>query len=166
MTEQPVDATPLIMPPGRDEAPPATGPTCETCGVELVYAGRGRPPRRCPEHRKERTKTRITDAPIPTAPTSLGVAGKAARVLGSYNGIVAIGLHIAGLPETSKYIVQCNPTFEEQVAAALASDEKLAKRILGSGQTTALAGLAFAYGPLAFTAVMMARAELRKRNGE
>src|SRR4051794_19249437 len=26
--------------------------TCEVCGTELTYSGRGRPPKRCPDHKK------------------------------------------------------------------------------------------------------------------
>jgi hypothetical protein len=35
------------------DTPPRKVRTCEVCGTELQYAGRGKPPKYCPEHRKQ-----------------------------------------------------------------------------------------------------------------
>lgn len=49
-------------PPEFDEQPSsaetAADPlTCEVCGTALEYSGRGRKPKRCPEHRRQTTNT-------------------------------------------------------------------------------------------------------------
>lgn len=45
-----------------DTPAPEVGPTCETCGTAIVWAGRGRKPRFCPDHKK-RTGTGSVRSP-------------------------------------------------------------------------------------------------------
>lgn len=155
MSEKPIDQVPLIMPPGQDVTPETESDalTCGVCGKELIYKGTGRKPKYCPTHRQvafqqAKKKTASLSESMPRGEKATGNAAKAATVLATYNGVAGIGLHYAGFPKTAEALVDSNKIFEEQVAVALAGDEKLAKRILGSGQMSAAAGIAIAYAVL------------------
>jgi hypothetical protein len=43
------------QPDGDGLQPPVTGPTCEMCGVEIPWAGKGRKPRFCQDHKVRTT---------------------------------------------------------------------------------------------------------------
>lgn len=48
----PIEVDALVEPSGIEDAGmPSDEPTCKVCGVELVYAGRGRKPSYCADHK-------------------------------------------------------------------------------------------------------------------
>lgn len=53
-----------------EDTPPRKVPTCEVCGTDLEYGGRGRPPTRCPEHRKGTPSTPGTTGQGRRAPST------------------------------------------------------------------------------------------------
>jgi hypothetical protein len=141
-----------------DERPPAEGdvPTCVDCGVELVYAGTGRKPTKCDEHKKRRGAGGAKVAGPPG--TNEKLAGQATDVLCQLNDWLAIGAMMAGLHGTAGELAERQERFREQAHAALLLDPTLARTILRGGAKSGKAALAMAYltmlGSVAPTAVV------------
>lgn len=141
--------------------------TCEVCGKELEYSGRGRKPKRCDEHKRSKSTQTTSNAKA----NSLGK--EAARVLAQLNGLVATGCLIAPhpwtLPNTASAIANANETFEEKAAQALSADPKLARLIVNSGAASGKAALILAYvmlgGAVVPVAVMEYRANVKGGKG-
>lgn len=49
-----------------------SGLFCEDCGTELTYSGRGRRPRKCPEHRRGGSKSTTEKTPNTQIPKGIG----------------------------------------------------------------------------------------------
>lgn len=150
----------------RDVAPPTTdGPTCQVCGIPLEYAGRGRKPTRCAEHKRGGGGNAKKAASNSTA-----LGKQAAAVLGQLNGLLATGLMLAPMPyrltETASAIANANDGFEEAAAKALSSDPKLAKLILKGGEASGKVALIIAYGMLAGAVAPVAVLEYRANVSE
>lgn len=154
-TEIPSDAEP-------DAAPETTHEySCEVCGKELAYGGRGRKPRFCDEHKSRSTSARKT---------SLGkndiLASQATEALAQFNGIIAIGVMMLGLPLTAQTLSAANDGFREQARSALLTDPELCKMILKGGTGSGKVALAVAYGMLGSAVVPVAITEVKARRKE
>lgn len=148
-----------------DYAPPDLSDVeypCEVCGRESgPYGGRGRKPKRCPEHKKNPVKS----AKVTGAAGTL--ANQATAVLVQVNGLLAMGAMATGMFGTASAIAQANETFKEQAHAALVTDPDLCRLILKTGAKSAKLSLGLAYlgmgiavGP---TAVMEVRNKQQAR---
>ena len=160
--------------PDDDESAPATNPipdtvvgaapeySCQMCGKELHYGGRGRKPKFCDDHKA--AKGPAKDRPANAANKAL--AEKAADVLAQYNDLAAFGMLTFGMPKTGSAIAGKNATFREQAATALATDPALCRSILSAGQTSARGALMVAYGMFATAVGMVAYAEIKEKRAD
>lgn len=147
-----------------DVSPPNTFEySCQTCGKELFYSGRGRKPRYCDEHKKSRSGSNATSNGKSTS-TALGK--QAAMALCQVNGLLATVMLLAPepyrLPNTASALAQANDAFMEQAAAALSTDPKLARLILKGGGASGKVSLLIAYGMLAGAVVPVAITEYKE----
>lgn len=148
-----VDEVPDDLKPIDDEPEYA----CQVCGIALEYAGRGRKPKYCAEHKpgastKSRTPARANDT-----------AALAASVLAQMNGYLGLGLMIFGLPLTATEINKANEQFRELAYEALLLDSKLSKRIVSAGGKSAGVALSMAYATLTVNVAPVAMQELKQR---
>lgn len=138
-------------------------PMCEVCGTELVYSGRGRKPKRCDEHKRQR---RTGDASSTSSVKSTALGKQAAQALGQLNGLIATAMLLAPepyrLPQTASAIATANDAFVEQAAAALSTDPKLARLIIQSGAASGRAALIVSYAMLAGAVVPVGVLEYRE----
>jgi hypothetical protein len=136
--------------------------SCEVCGTELFYGGRGRKPKFCDDHRKTATRTTST---VKGAGKGGALARQAATALGQLNGLIGIALMLApkpwNLPTTASALAGATEGFEEQAYKALLSDPKLCALILRGGAMSGRVALVIAYGMLAGAVVPVAMAELK-----
>ena len=155
--------------PTDEDTPAVTGPklTCEVCGRELHYAGRGRKPKRCDEHRKSASKG-TGGSGRKVAGNNAALASQASNALVQTNGLVALVLMWTGMPTTSEAITEAQEVFREQAYDALLTDPDLCKTILKAGTTSGKMSLLIAYGmlagvvgPTAYMEIQMKREEKR-----
>lgn len=154
------DAPPEVI---RDESPATDDRlSCEVCGTTLIYAGRGRKPKRCPEHRaKPATGTRSV-----SRGGNEKLATQAAESLVQINRLTGLGARILGLPGTSEMIMFCEDGFKEQAYAALLTDPDLCRQILSAGQISAKFSLAVAYAMMGAQIVPVAIVELKSKKAD
>lgn len=154
------DAVPLDIPQGdKDEAPTLDEVlSCEVCGTALTYSGRGRKPKRCPEHRKSSGKPAVT-----RAATNDKLAAQATEALVQINRLTGFGARVLGLPSTGEMIAFAEDTFREQAHAALLTDPALCKQILSAGQVSAKFSLALAYAMLGAQVAPVAMLEIKAK---
>lgn len=137
---------------------------CEVCGREAgPYGGRGRKPKRCPDHKKN---------PVKSARSSAGneaLAAQATAVLVQLNGIMAMGAMAFGMFGTASAIAKANEPFEAQARAALATDPDLCRLLTKTGAASgklmlamAYAGMGIAVGPVAAMEVQ----EMKRKRAE
>jgi len=156
------DETPETFESDTDvcEYPGCTNPKAE-------YAGRGRRPRFCDEHKGAKAASKASTSKRVGAPTK--EAKQAATVLSQYNGMIAALLMIPNpwlhLPATASAIAAADEGFEEQAARALSTDPKLCRLINKSGSTSGIVGLLMAYGMLGAAVAPVAITEVREKNG-
>lgn len=144
-----------------DEAPETTHElSCEVCGRELVYSGRGRKPKYCDEHKKSSSGSG-------TSRKSLGgnerLAAQATEALISIHDLGRLGLRFAGLPETADTILRAEDEFRERAYSALITDPGLCRIILRGGVNSGRVALIIAYGMLASAVVPVAVLEIKIR---
>lgn len=157
--------TPTVVPPlveraGEDATPPTTAPehSCEICGADVQYKGRGRIPKRCPEHRKTQS------ASVPKSKGSNAtLAATAADALCQWNGLLVVGCMVAGYHGTGSAIAERETAFREQAYAALVTDPALCRVILRAGTTSAKLSLLMAYGMLGIAVAPVAMTEFKEK---
>lgn len=74
-TTGPDDFNPPVSGPPATDRPadlPSGGPTCEVCGVELPYSGKGRKPKFCMDHKTRTKSTAGSDGPAVSRSTVAG----------------------------------------------------------------------------------------------
>lgn len=132
----------------QDEAPDVPEYACEECGRALEYSGRGRPPTRCDEHKKNRKRS----TPASGTKRDNAIAREAADVLAQINGLIGIGLLVAPapykFPATAAKLDEVAPKFDAEVYKALQASPTLARSIARAGGVSGAAGLIIAYGML------------------
>lgn len=117
---------------------------CDVCGREAgPYSGRGRKPRKCPEHKRNSNssapKTRGNNAVL---------AGQAVDALCQLNAFAGIGLMMTGYHATAGALAEREEAFREQAYAALVTDPTLCRMILRAGTTSGKVSLIIAYAML------------------
>lgn len=149
------------------DAPPPTAedvPTCAVCGVELEYAGKGRKPTKCDEHRRARArggaKVKATSTSAPGGNEKL--AGQAADVLYQLNEMCGLGLMLAKLFGTASALSDRNEAFRDQAYQALLTDPGLCRTIISAGAKSGKFSLIAAYGMLVASIAPVAIEELRE----
>ena len=148
----------------RDTTPDTEGVEypCEVCGRDAgPYGGRGRKPRFCPDHK---TARKTSEGGRRRATSSLVEA--ATDKLVYLNGLLAMGALLFGYPRTAGAFAASEDVFRVYVADALASDDKLCRTIVKTGQMSGGIGLAIAYGTLGANIVPIAMAEYRDKQAE
>lgn len=132
---------------------------CDVCGKEAgPYAGKGRKPTKCSEHKKGRSQAK-TGGKVTGNAASL--AAQAATVLEQLNGIMAVGLMAVGFNSTASAIAAANDGFKEQAYQALTTDADLCRLILKSGVKSGKVSLALAYASMSMQVVPVAVMEYR-----
>lgn len=133
---------------------------CEVCGKEAgPYGGRGRKPKRCPDHKKQQSRGQSPKI----SGTTANQAAMATAVLVQVNGILAVAAMGMGLNKTAHAIAEANPTFEQAAHNALLTDPELCRLILKSGVMSGRVGLGLAYAGMGMTVVPTAVMELRDK---
>ena len=128
-----------------DEKPPTQYEyACQTCGTELFYAGKGRKPKLCDEHKSVRAASSSRKG----SGTNAQLAAQASEALTQLNALVAMGLFLASMPDTASALSDREDTFKEQAYAALLTDPGLSRTILKAGTTGGKISLIIAYGML------------------
>ena len=158
------EQTDIPTAPPDDIAPPSTYEwSCETCGKELFYAGKGRHPRFCDEHKTGgKTRGKGTGG-------NVVLARQAAAVLSQLNGLIAMGLLAPvttiglPLPQTATALAGAAEGFDETAYAALVTDPALCRLILRGGGASGKVALLIAYGMLAVAVVPVGMAEHKER---
>lgn len=162
-----------LSPELEDTAPPterASAPTsdlvCEVCSKPLVYAGRGRKPRYCDDHKPKRGAVSSGSANTANARK----AGQAADILANANKIVGFGAMALSMTDTASVIAEQNDSFRSMAYDALLMDQKLCNMILSAGGKSGAAALVLAYvmlgASVAPTAVMEIRTLRAEREAE
>lgn len=155
-----VDFVPDVIP--SDEAPETSHElSCEVCGKELHYAGRGRKPKRCDEHKKGGGTTRRSRS------ENIGkneqLAAQAAEALVQVNTLAEMGARFGKMEYTAEALSTAKEAFREQVFEALKTDPELCKLILRGGVQSARIQLLIAYGMLASVVVPVAAMEIKAK---
>jgi len=117
---------------------------CDVCGKEAgPYSGRGRKPRKCPEHK------RGTSSSTPkTRGNNAVLAGQAVDALCQLNAFAGVGLMMTGYRATASALADREEAFREQAYAALVTDPALCRMILRAGTTSGKVSLIIAYAML------------------
>lgn len=102
---------------GEDDTPEAdsSGRTCEVCGTALAYAGRGRPPRFCEDHKANKS-AKPADRITPN--TARNKDEKLASELASLLGLIGLGLYSVEQFDGTVLMSQAEPTAKALVIAS------------------------------------------------
>ena len=151
-----------------DETPPRVfDAACRTCGVELPYAGKGRRPKFCAEHRlageRRPPKTRIHKPP---AGQNAQLAASATEALVQLNGLIAMALMLTRMPQTAIAMSEAEEGFRESTMAALVTDPALCKTILRAGSTGGKVALGISYAMLAAAVAPVGVLEFKANRSE
>lgn len=152
--DEPSDVTPLSNDYGASDAEYK----CQVCGKPLVYAGRGRKPKFCDDHKKSASKSTVK-----RSAASESQARAAAGLLAKINSMLGIGLMSFGMPMTAETLIKANEDFENMAYEALLNDPALCRKILSAGATSGKAGLVMAYGMLGVSVVPAAMLDIKAR---
>lgn len=160
----PVRAVPPLsgLPPLQDETPEISGVpefSCEVCGVELTYGGRGRKPKFCDEHKRTNTTRRSSTSGMGNEK----LAAAALDVLVQGNNILAMCAMLAQLYGTASAISEREDAFRVQALEALKMDPGLCRTILKAGATGGKAALAVAYGMMLLSIAPVTIGELKAK---
>jgi hypothetical protein len=154
--EVPKEPEPDAVPPTVDVEYP-----CIVCGRESgPYGGRGRKPRRCPEH-----KGRTVSAPRVKG-TNASLAAEATEALVQLNGFAAVGAMMIGYHATAGAIAERETLFREQAYSALLTDPALCRTILKGGTTSGKVALVIAYTMFIGGVAPYTISEYRERKAE
>src|SRR5665647_3253862 len=138
--------------PADEPVPTTFEYACGECGKELFYAGKGRHPKWCDEHKPGRGAT--TGAPRKKgAGANAALARQAADTLGLTNSLLATGMRLIPLPlrmpDTADALISANEPFIELAYDALLADPGLARAIVRGGGVSGKFMLIVAYAALA-----------------
>lgn len=138
---------------------------CQVCGVELVYAGTGRKPTKCDEHKRTRV-TAAKGAAKRSAPAQAGgnekLAAQAADVLFQVNEMLSFVLMLGKLFNSASALSERNEAFRDQAYEALKVDPGLCRTIVSAGAKSGKISLLAAYGVLGASVAPVAVDELRE----
>jgi hypothetical protein len=134
---------------------------CEVCGKELTYAGRGRKPRFCEEHRKG-------------GASKIGASARrggskdveaACAALDSWYSMLTMGLMLGRAPQSANLLAESTETLKEKNRTYLAQAPALAKRIADMGKTSATYGFFSAQAMVLLPVAILATGELMEAWG-
>lgn len=134
-------------------------PTCEVCGTALVYAGRGRKPTRCDEHKRNKSSNSGTRSSAKGSTRDVTAAASALKTL---NSVVAVPLMMVA-PSAGKAWSDRLPALEAQTLTILESDPALARRLAAAGSKGGTLALTLAYGMNLIPVLAIARQEMEDR---
>lgn len=149
----------------QDSVPPTTDVKypCEVCGKESgPYGGRGRKPKKCPEHKIGANRR---NAPRATG-TNSTLATQATEALCQINGFLMLGVMFAGMHATAGAFSAGEEGFRGQTYAALLTDPDLCRSILKAGVKSGKLALIISYLMLAGSVIPTAVVELREKKAE
>jgi hypothetical protein len=133
---------------------------CEICGKESgPYGGRGRKPKKCPEHRKQS----VSSGRSKSTSSNTALAGQAADVLAQLNNGLTIGSMVVGLNATASAIANSNDAFRTAAYEALLIDPALCRSIVRGGKKGGMVGLMLAYGMLLANVIPVAKIEFDEK---
>jgi hypothetical protein len=131
---------------------------CEVCGREAgPYAGRGRKPKFCADHRKT---SKVATPKVKGANATL--AAQATEALVQLNNILTMPAMLFGYPRTASALATANDGFREMAYNALITDPALCAAIARGGSTGGKVALLIAYGMLASAVAPIALMEYRE----
>lgn len=137
---------------------------CTVCGKEAgPYAGKGRRPTKCPDHKTSASK-RTSSVRVTGADAVL--AAKAAEALCQINGFAALGAMMLGFVQTGAVIQAEQSDFKEQAYNALLTDADLCRTILKGGVKSGKLALLIAYAMLAASIFPTAKMEFAEKKEE
>jgi hypothetical protein len=143
------------------------GLACVVCGTPLTYAGRGKKPKYCADHKGGRGGVTTARTNSPTLGGSAPAQARAAAsMLARMNLLLAMGLNSLGMNMTSGQIVQANEEFENLAREALAADPKLARKIIGVGGSSGKAGLTMAYALMGATIAPAVMVDIKTKKAQ
>ena len=120
-------------PPPPDDAPDAPL-TCEVCGTPLHYAGRGRKPRFCDEHKSSSSKSSgSTGTSRPRGSVSDKELAQACENLAAVYDIACMPLAILS-PNAANLWIQNASKLNQQNRQTLANNKELVRKINSAGQ--------------------------------
>lgn len=162
------DATPpetLDYSGGGKDASPALddAPSCRVCGKTLTYAGRGRKPVYCDDHKKSAAKGAAKTIGTVRVSGNEKLAEQAAKALVQINNLTGLGARIAGLHMTAEMIGTAQEGFYEQAYTALLTDPALCKQILSAGEISGKFSLAIAYAMMGSMVMPVAVMEIKAK---
>lgn len=134
---------------------------CQTCGIELEYAGRGRKPKYCEAHKPRRGTT--SNAPARGTKKNQELAAAATESLCQVNALVTTGFLLAQMTATASAMAERDSAFREQAYGALLTDPALCQQILKAGETSAKLSLVLAYVGLGAAVAPYAIAEVKDK---
>lgn len=149
-----------------DESPMISGEpefVCLTCGTALEYGGRGRKPKYCDEHKRQRSSS--TRNTIPSGNNDK-LASMAVDVLCQANALMGMGLMLGKMNKTASALADRDDAFRIQAYEALKTDPALCKMILKSGATSGKVALVISYLLLILSVAPVAVDEFKERRDE
>ena len=143
--------------------------TCETCGVPIEYAGRGRKPRFCAEHRKGGAASTASGTGAGRGSATAAATRAAETLDDAYNGLSML-LLMFGLTDAASDLSASLPALKERNRRFLAADPKLAKAIAkfgeGGGRAAFIASNVMVLAPVGMTVGREIAARLAARRGD
>ena len=140
--------------------------TCEVCGKELVYSGRGVHPTRCKEHKTTKAAKPDPISQFTPAKNPTGDVKAAMQVLMGVYGVIAIPLTMFA-PRTAVGYVGTVDQLQERNRIILEANPQLAKQIAATGNQYGPTALIItnlaALGPIALSAYAEVMDGIRQR---
>jgi hypothetical protein len=132
---------------------------CTECGREAgPYAGKGRKPTKCPDHKPGKG----TRSPK-VGGTNARLAEQATEALAQINNFMALGCMLGQFHATAGRIAEYDPTFRAQTYNALLTDPDLCRYILKAGTKSGKLALGVSYAMFAAAIMPTALAELKEK---
>lgn len=129
--------------------------TCEECGREFPYGGRGRRPKMCPEHRRK------TSDKAPASEGGSKLAATAAKVCANTWAQLGTAAFLMGMTGTAGVVSRKLDMYEDQCRMALESDPDMCRMILKNGTSSGRVAFAITNAMMAFSVVSTGVVELR-----
>lgn len=140
-----VDAVPE---PGNP-VPTSGGPVCSVCGTSIPYAGRGRKPTLCDDHKNNRKSA-------PTGGRKSAVVERAISELGMMYGLAGIGLKYAS-PAAGEIVYENREKLAESYRMLLETNDRIRKLFADIEGKAAWLPIVIVHGDIV-AAIMFARA--------
>jgi len=155
----------VTLPPDFDEPAssdvPPDGDVCVVCGTPLVYAGRGRRPRYCDEHKPGRSGTRSETTRGTTGRTSKDVEAACAALHGLYE-MVYYPLAAVSAPAAQVWS-RAVDDLDKRNRLILSGDPKLARSIVASAEKGGVTALVISHAIAVVPVAVVAARDIQAR---